>query len=176
MNARPIAGVPASAPILGYRVDASYFQKWESIPKPLRHKAIALVAASCVPASDEVAALRETVATLTQVILERNAEINRLVGRERYSTSGVNAVAAPLVDWPAIHRGFASAAPAVEAAATRINEAAEALMANHFGGLGLRGPNVNDPPTYPRPPAPPRPPGVGVADSKTQAPKGPNHG
>lgn len=82
-------GVPASAPILGYRVDASYFQKWESIPKPLRYKAVALVAASCVPASDEVAALRETVATLTQVILERNAEINRLVGRERYGTSGV---------------------------------------------------------------------------------------
>jgi hypothetical protein len=85
------------------------------------------------------------------------------------ATYGVNAVAAPLVDWPAIHRGFASAAPAVEAAAARINEAAEALMANHFGGLGLRGPNVNDPPTYPRPPAPPRPPGALVGDGTGQA-------
>jgi len=48
---------------------------------------------------------------------------------------GMNAVAAPLVDWPAIHRGFASAAPAVEAAAARINEAAEALRNAGVKGL-----------------------------------------
>lgn len=29
------------------------------------------------------------------------------------------------------------------------------------GVQGLRGPNVNEPPTYPRPPAPPRPTRVG---------------
>jgi hypothetical protein len=49
-------GVKVDAPVLGYRVDASYFQKWESIPKALRYKAIPLVAAGVlgtVEASDE---------------------------------------------------------------------------------------------------------------------------
>jgi hypothetical protein len=70
---------------------------------------------------------RQRITTNTIYSLQDRTLLTYDVHMGTYTASGVPGTPAPLVDWPAIHRGFAAAAPAVEDAGRRINEAAAAM-------------------------------------------------